>query len=152
MRTLLSIITLSLLVFGCKKQSRAPLIVEDASPIVGVGQTTTQALGIETLGGVFTPLIRPGTRVPCSLSEIFSTAADGQTQIMVSPFRGTNQMAASNHSLGKFQILGIPSAPRGTPQIEVTFTITERQILLSARDLAGKSDLEVRRLAEDARL
>src|SRR5450756_201799 len=100
MRTLLSIITLSLLAFGCQPQSRMPLVVEDSTPIVGAGRTMTEALGIETLGGVFTPLIKPGTTVPCSLSEVFSTAADGQSQIMVTPFRGTNQMAASNHGLG----------------------------------------------------
>src|SRR5215217_5092356 len=115
MRTLLPILTLSLLVFGCQKQNRAPLVVEAATPIVGAGRTTTEALGIETLGGVFTPLIKSGTTVPCSVSEIFSTAADGQSQIMVTPFRGTNQMAASNHALGRFQIVGIPSGPRGTP-------------------------------------
>ncbi len=118
---------------------------------MGANQTTTEALGIETLGGVFTPLIKSGTKVPCSLAEVFSTAADGQTRIMVSPFRGTNSMAASNHALGRFQIVGIPSAPRGTPQVEVTFTITERQILLSARDLMRKTDLQVQRLSGDTR-
>src|SRR5688572_13137550 len=74
MRTLLPILALSLLVFGCEKQSRAPLVIEDATPIIGAGRTR-EAFGIETLGGVFTPLIKPGTTVPCSLSEIFSTAA-----------------------------------------------------------------------------
>jgi molecular chaperone DnaK len=108
-------------------------------------------LGIETLGGVFTPLIKPGTTVPCTLSEVFSTAADGQSQIMVTPFRGTNPMAASNHALGRFQVVGIPSAPRGTPQVEVTFTITERQILLSARDLARKTDLQIQRVTGDTK-
>jgi molecular chaperone DnaK len=137
--------------FGCQKQDRAPFVVEDDTPIVGESQTTTEALGIETLGGVFTPLITTGTRVPCSLSEVFSTAADGQTQIMVSPFRGTNQMAASNHALGRFQIVGIPSAPRGTPQVEVTFTITERQVLLSARDSARKIDLKIQRATGDTK-
>jgi molecular chaperone DnaK len=151
MRTLLPILTLSLLVFGCQKQSRAPLVVEDATPIVAAG-LTIEALGIETLGGVFTPLIKPGTTVPCSLSEIFSTAADGQSQIMVTPFRGTNQMATSNHALGRFQIVGIPAAPRGTPQVEVTFTITERQILISARDLTRKTDLEIQRVSGDTKL
>jgi molecular chaperone DnaK (HSP70) len=103
------------------------------------------------LGGVFTPLIKPGTTVPCSLSEVFSTAADGEAQIMVTPFRGTNQMAASNHALGRFQVVGIASAPRGTPQVEVTFAITERQILLSARDLARKADLQIQRVTGDTK-
>jgi molecular chaperone DnaK (HSP70) len=152
MRTLLPILALSLLAFGCQKQNRAPLVVEDATPIVGTGHATVEALGIETLGGVFTPLIKPGTAVPCSLSEIFSTAADGQSQIMVTPFRGTNQMTASNHALGQFRIVGIPFGMRGTPRVEVTFTITERQILMSARDLTRKADLEIQRVSKDARL
>ena len=141
-----------LLLLGCQKQSRAPLVVEEATPIVGAGLATTEALGIETLGGVLTPLIKTGTAVPCSVSEIFSTAADGQAQIMVTPFRGTNQMAASNHPLGRFQIVGIPSAPRGTPQVEVTFTITERQILISARDLTRKVGLEIQRVNGETKL
>jgi molecular chaperone DnaK len=151
MRTIFPILTLSLLVFGCQKQSRAPLVVEDVTPIVAAGRTT-EAFGIETVGGVFTPLIKPGTTVPCSLSEIFSTAADGQSQIMVTPFRGTNQMATSNHALGRFQIVGIPAAPRGTPQVEVTFTVTERQILISARDLTRKTDLKIQRVSGDTKL
>jgi len=151
MRTLFPILTLSLLVFGCQKQSRAPLVVEDSTPIVGAGRTT-EAFGIETLGGVFSPLIKSGTAVPCSLSEIFSTAADGQSQIVVTPFRGTNQMAASNHALGRFQIVGIPAASRGTPQVEVTFTITERQILISARDLTRKTDFEIQRVGGGTKL
>jgi molecular chaperone DnaK (HSP70) len=152
MRTLLPILMLSVLGFGCQKQSRAPLVVEDATPLVGAGRTTTEALGIETLGGVFTPLIKSGTTVPCSLSEVFSTAADGQSQIMVTPFRGTNQLVVNNHALGRFQIVGIPSAPRGTPQIEVTFTITQRQILVSARDLTRKADLEIQRVRGETKL
>jgi molecular chaperone DnaK len=145
MRTLLSVLALSLLVFGCQKQGRAPLVVEDVTPIVGADRTI-EAFGIETLGGLFTPLIKSGTAVPCSLSEVFSTATDNQSQILVTPFRGTNQLAAGNHALGRFQIVGIPPAPRGTPQIEVTFSITERQILISARDLTRKTNLEIQRV------
>jgi molecular chaperone DnaK len=64
---------------------------------------------------------------------------------MVSPFRGTNQLTRKNQALGQFQIVGIPPAPRGTPQIEVTFSITEKQILMSARNVARNSDLEIRK-------
>ena len=145
-RTLFLILTLVLSLFGCQTKDRAPLIVEDATPIVGAGYTT-EAFGIETLGGVFTPLFKAGTPVPCSRSEVFSTAADGQSEIMVAPFRGTNKLAASNHALGQFQNIGIPAAQRGTQQIEVTFPITERQILISARDLARNADLEIRRMS-----
>jgi len=151
MRTLISIIALSFLAFGCHSQNPLALVVEDSTPIVGAAHATTEGLGIETLGGVFTPLIKQGTAVPCTLSEVFSTAADGQSQIMVTLFRGTNQMAASNHALGRFQVVGIPAAPRGTPKVEITFAITQRQILLSARDLTQKTDLQIRRLSGDTK-
>jgi len=155
MNTFLPVITLSLLLCGCQKQGQPqeqpPLVIEDATPIVGANETTTEALGIETLGGVFTPLIQQGTKVPCTRTEVFSTAADGQTKVMVSPFRGTNQMAMNNHALGRFQIVDIPSAPRGMPQVEVTFTITKRKILLSARDQTRQKELHVQRLSEDTK-
>src|SRR5665213_2270364 len=150
MRPLLTIITLSLLAFGCHSQSRQSLVVEDNTPIVVVN-STTESLGIETLGGVFTPLIKPGTAVTCSLAEIFSTATDGQSQIMVTLFRGTNQMTSSNHALGRFQVIGIPSAPRGTPKVEITFAITGQQILLSARELTSKTDLQIQKVSGESK-
>ena len=152
MRTLLPVLAISLLVLGCQKQSRAPLVVEDATPIVKAGRTT-EDFGIETIGGVFTPLIKSGTSVPCALSEIFSTAVDGQAQIILVPFRGTNGLAARNYALGRFQVVGIPSAPRGTPLVQVTFTITERQILISAHDLnrKDKPNLQIQRVGADAK-
>jgi molecular chaperone DnaK len=151
MRTILSVLALSFLVAGCQKQSRAPLVIEDATPIAGAGRTA-EDFGIETLGGVFTPLIKSGTTVPCSHSEIFSTAADEQSQIIVKPFRGANQLVAGNHALGRFQVVGIPSAPRGTPQVQITFTITEKQILISARDFTRKTEFEIQRISEDTKL
>ena len=148
-RILVSILAaVALMLCGCREQSRAPLIVEDRTPIVATGRTT-EDFGIETLGGVFTPLIKSGTTVPSSISEIFSTAADGQSQIMLTLFRGTNQLAASNHALGRLQIVDIPAAPRGRPQAEVTFTITDRQIRISARDLMRNRDLEIQRVRQD---
>jgi molecular chaperone DnaK (HSP70) len=150
MRILLPVIALSLLAFGCHPKSRQPVVVEDDTPIVGASGTT-EALGIETLGGVFTPLIKPGSTVPCTHSEVFSTAADGQSQIMVTLFRGTNQMRTSAHALGRFQVVGIPAARRGTPKVEITFAITQTQILLSARDLTQMTDLQIRRLSGDSK-
>jgi molecular chaperone DnaK len=152
MQRLPSVVMLSLVLFGCQNQRRAPLVVETATPIVGAGGVTIEALGIETLGGVFTPLIKPGTAVPCSLSEAFSTASEGQSQITLAAVRGTNHIAAKNHLLGRFQIVGISSAPRGTPHVEVMFAITEQQILISARDLARKTDLEIRSVSGETRL
>ena len=146
MRTLVPLITLSIFIFGC--QSRPPLVVENSTPIVSAGHTT-EALGIETVDGVFTPLIRPGTAIPSSYANVFSTDTDGQSQIMVTPFRGTNEVAAGNHALGRFQIIGIPSAPAGVPKIEVLFTVTDRQILMSARDLTHGIGLEIQRLPGD---
>lgn len=150
MRTLLPVITLSLLAFGCQAQSREPLVIGDSTPMVGASRTTTEALGIETSGGVFRPLIKPGTPVPCSFAQVFTTDADDQSQITIVPFRGTSRVAASNHALGRFQIVDIPPAPGGTPMIDVTFTITERQILLSARDLKRQADLQIQRVSGDA--
>jgi molecular chaperone DnaK (HSP70) len=147
--SILPIIMLSVMALGCHSQSRQPLVVEDNTQIIGAGGTATEALGIETLGGVFTPLIKPGTKVPCSVSEVFSTAADGQTRVMIILVRGTNQMAASNHALGRFQVVGIPPAPRGMPKVEVTFAITQHQILISARDLTRDTEMEIRGVAKD---
>ncbi len=141
-------LALSFLVVGCTP-SRAAIIVEERTSIVGPNRVTTEALGIETLGGVFTPLIKQGTTVPCSVSEVFSTAADGQTQIIVSLFRGTEPVAAKNHSLGRFQVVDIAKAPRGTPQIEITFAITEQSVSLSVRDLTRRSDVKIVRIPGD---
>ncbi len=142
-------LALSLLIFGCDSHRRNALVVEDGTPIVGANHATTEGLGVETLGGVFTPLISAGTRVPCSVSEVFSTGADGQSQITVTLVRGNAKMAADNHALGRFQIINIPAAPRGVPRVEVTLAISERQISLAARDLARSADLQIQRVGGD---
>ena len=84
---------------------------------------TPLTLGIETLGGVFTPLIERNTTIPTKKSQVFSTAADNQTQVGIKVLQGEREMAADNKLLGQFDLSGIPPAPRGTPQIEVTFDI-----------------------------
>ena len=97
---------------------------------------TPLTLGIETLGGVFTKLIARNTTIPSKKSEVFSTAADGQTSVEVHVLQGEREMAAHNKTLGKFQLTDIPSAPRGMPQIEVTFDIDANGIVnVSAKDL-----------------
>ncbi len=97
---------------------------------------TPLTLGIETLGGVFTKLIERNTTIPTRKSEIFSTAADNQTQVEIHVLQGERPMAADNRTLGKFHLVGIPSAPRGVPQVEVTFDIDANGILnVSAKDL-----------------
>ncbi|XP_066147215.1 heat shock 70 kDa protein cognate 5 [Euwallacea fornicatus] len=96
---------------------------------------TPLSLGIETLGGVFTRLITRNTTIPTKKSQVFSTAADGQTQVEIKVFQGEREMAANNKILGQFSLIGIPPAPRGVPQIEVTFDIDANGIVhVSARD------------------
>jgi molecular chaperone DnaK len=102
---------------------------------------TPLSLGVETLGGVMTKLIERNTTIPAKKSEIFSTAADNQTSVEIHVLQGERELARDNRTLGKFQLVGIPSAPRGLPQIEVTFDIDANGILnVSAKDTAtGKS-------------
>ncbi|HEY9765127.1 MAG TPA: molecular chaperone DnaK, partial [Chroococcales cyanobacterium] len=96
---------------------------------------TPLSLGIETLGGVFTRLIERNTTIPTSKSQVFSTAADGQTSVEIHVLQGEREMAADDKTLGKFQLVGIPPAPRGIPQIEVTFDIDANGIAhVSAKD------------------
>ncbi|MDD5448888.1 MAG: molecular chaperone DnaK, partial [Actinomycetota bacterium] len=106
---------------------------------------TPLSLGIETLGGVFTKLIERNTTIPTRKSEIFTTAADGQTSVEVHVLQGERPMAADNKSLGKFHLVGIPPAPRGVPQIEVTFDIDANGILnVSAKDKATGNEQKIR--------
>jgi len=102
---------------------------------------TPLSLGIETLGGVATHLIERNTTIPTRKSEVFSTASDSQTQVEIHVLQGERPMAADNRTLGKFQLVGIPPAPRGVPQIEVTFDIDANGIVnVSAKDRAtGKT-------------
>ena len=125
---------------------------------------TPLSLGIETKGGVFTKLIERNTTIPTRKSEIFSTADDNQPSVEVHVLQGEREMAAYNKSLGKFQLTGIPPAPRGVPQIEVTFDIDADGILsVSAKDLgtgkeqkieikggSGLAEAEVEQMIKDA--
>ncbi|MDO8684244.1 MAG: molecular chaperone DnaK [Armatimonadota bacterium] len=98
---------------------------------------TPLSLGVETLGGVMTKLIERNTTIPTRKSEIFTTAADGQTEVEINVLQGEREMAQANKSLGRFHLTGIPSAPRGIPQVEVTFDIDANGIVnVSAKDLA----------------
>lgn len=110
-------------------------------------ETLGESIGIETLGGVFTPLLAKGCKVPCSLSQIFSTAEDSQGQILIHLFRGDAPLAKSTHSLGTFEITGITPMPRGEPSIRIEFKADKGGMTLSATDTTGKSRLSLSRVA-----
>jgi molecular chaperone DnaK len=125
---------------------------------------TPLSLGIETMGGVFTRLIHRNTTIPTKKSQVFSTAADNQTKVGITVLQGEREMAADNKKLGDFELGGIPMAPRGHPQIEVTFDIDANGILnVSARDKStgkantitirssgGLSDADIERMVNEA--
>ena len=106
---------------------------------------TPLSLGIETIGGVFTPLINRNTTIPTRKSQVFSTAADGQTAVSIHVLQGERGMASQNRTLGNFDLVGIPPAPRGVPQIEVTFDIDANGIVhVSAKDLGTGKEQHIR--------
>ena len=125
---------------------------------------TPLSLGIETLGGIMTPLIERNTTIPTKKSEVFSTAEDNQTTVEIHVLQGERKMAVDNKTIGKFQLTGIPPAPRGMPQVEVAFDIDANGILhVSAKDKAtgkeqkirieassGLSDAEIEKMVKDA--
>jgi molecular chaperone DnaK len=127
---------------------------------------TPLSLGVETLGGVMTKVIERNTTIPVKKSQTFSTAADGQNTVSIHVLQGEREMAGDNRTLGRFDLVGIPPAPRGVPQIEVTFNIDANGILhVGAKDLgtgkeqsiritasSGLSDEEIKRMQKDAEL
>jgi len=142
---------------GVLKGDVKDVLLLDVSPL---------SLGIETLGGVFTKLIEKNTTIPTKKSQVFSTAADNQPAVEIHVLQGEREMATNNKTLGRFQLVGIPPAPRGMPQIEVTFDIDANGIVnVSAKDTgtgkeqsikitasSGLSEEEIEKLVKDAEL
>ena len=142
---------------------QAGVLAGDVKDVVLL-DVTPLSLGIETLGGVMTKLIERNTTIPTRKSEIFTTAADNQTSVEIHVLQGEREMAADNRTLGKFHLVGIPPAPRGIPQIEVTFDIDANGIVnVSAKDLgtgkeqqititasSGLTEDEIKRMIKDA--
>ncbi|HET7628406.1 MAG TPA: molecular chaperone DnaK [Bacillales bacterium] len=142
---------------------QAGVLAGDVKDVVLL-DVTPLSLGIETMGGVFTKLIERNTTIPTSESQIFSTAADNQTSVDIHVLQGERQMAADNKTLGRFQLTDIPPAPRGVPQIEVTFDIdangivnvravdkgTNKEQSITIKSSSGLSDEEIERMVNEA--
>ena len=117
---------------GVLKGDIKDVVIVDVAPL---------SLGIETLGGVFNKIIEKNTTIPTKKKQVYSTAADGQTQVSIRVFQGEREMANDNKYMGQFELVGIAPAPRGVPQIEVSFDIDANGIMkISAKDQATNKD------------
>lgn len=158
-RTIHYVVTLFILLNSCADNREGPkavvlqrnaVMLERNSPAVGDGGALIENIGLETIGGVFTPLLKTGCATPCKHSEIFSTAQDNQDRFQVSLFRGKEELVSNNHSLGVCYVVDIPPEPRGIPQIEVTVEAAEKEIRIFALDNVTKKTLPIQCNAKPA--
>ncbi|MCB1629737.1 MAG: Hsp70 family protein [Xanthomonadales bacterium] len=137
-----------LLLVGCSNGTDEPLLVEAPGPAMLDGQAPTKAVGLETLGGVFTPVLEAGCTLPCRSTQHFSTAVDDQTEIMLSLYRGVSERSSENDHLGRFVIRDIAPLPKGEPSIDVEFAASEHGITLRVHDPSGTSSPRIVRIAD----
>jgi molecular chaperone DnaK (HSP70) len=139
------LLLLAVLLISCKENRESPnmVVLERDSPAVSSDGVLVEDVGIETLGGVFTPLLKRGCVSPCQFSDIFTTAQDNQSQIQLSLFRGKRLLAADNHRLGVCYVVNIPPAPRGMILVRVTIEVKAGEIRLSAVDEQSKKPMAI---------
>lgn len=135
-----------LVLAGCSGAAEHQLEVEGVSPLVS-GSELAEAIGIETLGGVFTPLLERGCVLPCEVTQVFGTADDRQTVILIYLFRGTGTFVKDAHPLGTFRISGVRALPRGEAQVQVRISASSQGITLAAREIGATSSVQVTRVA-----
>jgi molecular chaperone DnaK (HSP70) len=136
MRRTICLVGVTVLLLACSRQKPATnfIVLEGNSPAVGNNGTLVQNIGIETIGGVVTPLLKTGCAIPCRDAEIFSTAQDNQRKFQVTLYRGNDRLVSNNSLVARCYVVDIPPAPRGTPKIEVTFEVAEKEIRIQALD------------------
>ena len=123
-----------------------PIVIELRSPAVGVDGRLVESVGIETLGGVFTPLLELGCLLPCTSSQVFSTAADRQSQITISLFRGKSDVVSEARPLGRFRVERIPRKGRGQPQVTIVVRTLGNDLILEAYDTNTKGPYRIVRV------
>jgi molecular chaperone DnaK (HSP70) len=141
----LASLAIAAVLLGCSISPQGYL-VEARSPALGSDGRLVENVGIETLGGVFTPILSVGCLAPCSTSQTFSTAEDNQTQIKIFVYRGKAQLVTQAHLLGKLEVTGFAPLPRGVPKIRVTFLTSDKGISLNAVDVSSGKELQIRRI------
>jgi len=129
---------------SCK--GRAELLVSTSSPNDATTNTLSEHIGLETLGGVLTPVLRRGCKFPCEVTQTFGTAMDGQDQITITLFQGNSDMTSRAKRLGRFMVSGIDPGPRGLSQVAITLRATTDEVTMSARIQNGSGKLGVSRI------
>jgi molecular chaperone DnaK len=140
MRRIICCAGVTVLLLACARQKPTTnfIVLESNSPAVSNNGTLVQNIGIETIGGVVTPLLKTGCVVPCRDAELFSTAQDNQRKFQVTLYRGNDRLVSNNSLVARCYVVDIPPAPRGTPKIEVTFEVAEKEVRIQALDKTSK--------------